>query len=198
MLLVDSREKKNVINILKRFNVEFEVTALSVGDFVVAEKGLVIERKTIADFVNSMRNGHLQKQLLQMNQYENPYLLISGSFGSLFYKGIKGWTIEHHIGAIISCAVRYKAKVLWFENDHQLIRAVVKLMNKVEDGKTINLEQTELLKNNLSIDDVYVKVLTGFPRIGIKRAKKLLQKESIKKMLEKLSNEVGFNGINSS
>lgn len=58
--------------------VECEVTALAVGDYLWEEDGICIERKEIGDFINSIRSGHLESQLLDMAQYEKPRLFISG------------------------------------------------------------------------------------------------------------------------
>ena len=193
MLLVDNQEAK-VFKYLDKEKIEYRAEALPIGDFVLEEKGIVIERKTLSDFAGSIRSGHLQKQLLQMEQAPFPFLIISGKMSEVHYLGIH-WTVEHHLGALSSCAVRYKTKILQVDNDLQLIRLVKKICNKVGDGRTITIEDTELLRNTVDVADMRLKLLTCFRGVGIKKAKKILESdEDIKDILDGLIEEMEENG----
>ena len=56
------------------FDIEFK--ELKVADYIV--KGTAIERKTVNDFISSMINKRLLKQLEELQQYESRLLVIEG------------------------------------------------------------------------------------------------------------------------
>ena len=59
---VDIREKNSLVpSVLGKLGAEVEFSTLKVGDYIV--KDFVIERKTISDFISSMINKRLSKQL---------------------------------------------------------------------------------------------------------------------------------------
>ena len=77
-ILIDKREPKKIFSFAKELGLNFEGKMLPVGDIVCEEKNIIFERKTQEDFHQSIINGRLQKQLIQMKSYSNSYLLISG------------------------------------------------------------------------------------------------------------------------
>lgn len=176
-LLIDTHEPKKVQRYAEQMEFETEVKPLPVGDIVFEEKGIVVERKEIGDWVGSIRSGHLQKQLQQMINFPHPYLIISGKTQDLHFGGIK-WTAEQHAGSLASCMVRYpNLKVMFVENDKQLVRLVKKIIEKTDDGKSISIYDTELLRNQVTEEDMRVKLLTNFPGLGVIKSRKLLDKD---------------------
>ena len=76
-IIIDYREKNSLVAsylIKENFNIEFK--ELKIGDYIV--KDTIIERKTIPDFISSIINGRLLKQLEDLKQYENKLLIIEG------------------------------------------------------------------------------------------------------------------------
>ena len=177
MLKVDNREPEKIFKLLDKFEIPYEKVELPVGDFLLEEKGICIERKSITDFISSLWSKHLHKQLLQMEQnYPNNFLIVSGDVKDLFFQGsFLKINVENWIGSLVSILVRFNIKLLMVQNDAQLVRAVKKICEKVGDGKTITIKDTELLKNKLTKEDIFIKLLTCYPRIGIKKAEKLLK-----------------------
>lgn len=168
VILVDSREERSpVFGILDREGIPYKRVTLDVGDFVYGN--ICIERKTVADFAQSIQTGHLQKQLLQMqDNYEMGFLIISGHWRTVQYGT---WSINHQIGALASISARYpKIKVLQVDNDEQLVKLVKKICEKYYDGKEVDINKTEVMKIKLSIDDVKKKMLTCIPGISTGRA----------------------------
>lgn len=57
---------------------------LPVGDYLfTTEDGaplVAFEYKMFADLVNSFNNGHLESQIIDMDQYEYPFLLVCGTY----------------------------------------------------------------------------------------------------------------------
>src|SRR5690606_7701164 len=57
-ILVDHREPQSIVDLLRSCpNVRVEVTSLPVGDFVIGP--IIVERKTVSDFEQSVMNGRL-------------------------------------------------------------------------------------------------------------------------------------------
>lgn len=193
---IDSREPEKIFKYFDKLKVEYSKEALPVGDFIYDDR-IVIERKTVEDYINSIRSGHLSKQLCQMEQYPYAYLIISGDFKNVFFNpNVKNWTVEHTLGSLASCAVRYNVKILQVANDKQLCKLVLKLCSKTFDGKKVSLESTELMKNTLSVEGLKLKMLTCLPKVGVVRGKKLLSKYPfIKEKFEELFTFIKEKGI---
>lgn len=170
LILVDTKEPTKVFDLLGKEGIKHKRVDLPVGDFVYGR--IAVERKTIQDFVQSIQKGHLQKQLIEIqNNFDIGYLIISGHLKDLKYGN---WTINHHLGALSSIAVRYpKIKILQVDNDSQLIKLVQKICEKQYDGKTPDIIKTELMKIQLTSDDIRLKMLTCIPGISFGRAKLL-------------------------
>lgn len=194
-IIVDTAEPKKIINYFKKMEVDIEQKHLPIGDIYYKEKDIIIERKEIGDFINSMRSGHLQKQLLQMQQFSYKYLIISGSLKNYTMARMKTrhymfpWTVEHHTGALASCAVRYGVTILNVDNDSQLCKLAYKIFEKTDDGKKITLKDTELLKNTITTEDMILKIMVCFNGFGIKKSEKFLKENPlIKTKIQELIN----------
>ena len=88
------------------------------GDLLVPELGFGVERKTVEDFVGSIRDGRVFKQIYKMiHSFEYPYLFVSGNLLELYS--------EPEIKSILtSCAdfqARYNIRIMFFPNDYYLI-----------------------------------------------------------------------------
>ena len=76
-IIADYREKNSlVISVLMSHGAEVEIKELKVADYIV--KDVAIERKTVSDFLSSMLNKRLIKQLEEIQQYKNKLLIIEG------------------------------------------------------------------------------------------------------------------------
>ena len=175
MIKIDSMEPEKIFRYAEQYT--FEKERLPIGDFCNNEKSFVVERKTIEDLISSLRSGHLQKQLLQMcENYEHPYLIISGNFNKSYFDKVITLSLNQWIGMLASLGVRYSGlKILQIENDKQLVDLVFKLDSKINDGKVVTIRETELLKSKVTEEDRAVHILTCFPKIGVKRAQKLME-----------------------
>ena len=76
-ITIDYREKSSLVpSELIKLGLEPEFKELKVADYIVKETA--IERKTISDFITSMINKRLLKQLEELQQYKNKLLIIEG------------------------------------------------------------------------------------------------------------------------
>ena len=77
-ILVDFREKgSRVMKALLDMKVNLELKSLGVGDFHLTEQ-VVVEYKTVKDFVDSIVDGRLLSQIKELKQYAKPLLIVEG------------------------------------------------------------------------------------------------------------------------
>jgi ERCC4-type nuclease len=179
---IDSREPPKIKTLMEKNGFKCEIEALPIGDFVYED--ICIERKEVEDFVNSIRTGHLQKQLLQMQEnYKRCYLIIIGNFDDLyFHPHIKQWTVEHTLGSLASINARYNVKVIQVKNNDHMAKIIKKIIEKSTDGKVPSLLNTELMtvKGKMTEEDTKLKMLMCIPQISYDRAQKLKKVVDIK------------------
>jgi len=94
MIVVDSREyskNQKIAEALKKEGISIEVQPLKVGDyFLICERrNVIIERKTVWDYVHSVGSRRMIDQLLMLSSVENaePRILIEGSIGLIVERG---------------------------------------------------------------------------------------------------------------
>ena len=76
-IIADNHEKNSlVISELLELGIDAEMQYFPVADFLV--NGVAIERKTISDFLSSMINKRLARQLEEIKQYPKSLLIIEG------------------------------------------------------------------------------------------------------------------------
>jgi ERCC4-type nuclease len=79
VIFADYRERE-IISHLKKMDVIVNEMNLKVGDFIVSDNRVVIERKTHSDFVSSLIDGRLFEQMKSMRENFNiPVIIIEGS-----------------------------------------------------------------------------------------------------------------------
>ena len=86
IIFVDSREN-SIEEYFKQYGCEVQKKMLLCADFLVSDR-VCIERKTVIDFVKSITDKRLFKQLKKMKEdFEKPILIIEGKeslYGTLY------------------------------------------------------------------------------------------------------------------
>ena len=194
-IIADYREKNSLVpaNLIKLgFEIKFQ--ELKVGDFIV--KDTIIERKTISDFISSMINRRLIKQLEELQQYPLRLLIIEGLEEKELYSdsqensGINPNAIR---GFLLSILLKYQTPIIYTKNSEDTAR-FISVLYKKKSGGEISLNAT---KKSLSKKERIQFILESFPGVGPKTSKKLLshfknlknifnsKKEDLKKILGK-------------
>ncbi|MCX8201780.1 MAG: ERCC4 domain-containing protein [Candidatus Caldarchaeum sp.] len=92
MIIVDSNEAAENIRVVESLKkaVETAVKPLPAGDYLIVgrEKNALVERKTIMDFLNSLK-GRLWDQLSLMRDFEGEKVLVLEGYLGLYRK--RGW-----------------------------------------------------------------------------------------------------------
>ena len=117
---IDYREKNSLVaSELVNLGIKIECLELKVGDYIV--NNVAIERKTISDFISSMINKRLVRQLEELQQYENKLLIIEGYEEQELYSEkahrINGGVHPNAVrGFILTILLRYKIPIIFSKN----------------------------------------------------------------------------------
>ncbi|MFA5071429.1 MAG: ERCC4 domain-containing protein [Candidatus Pacearchaeota archaeon] len=190
-ILVDYREKNSMVaSELIHLGFEVEFLELKVGDYLV--NNIAIERKTVSDFISSMINGHLSKQIDELQQYENKLLLIEGiEERELYSDDSEGVSSNSIRGFLLSILLKHKIPIIFTKDAEDTAKFIYVLARKKEVESPLNAT-----KKSFNKKEQMQFIIEGFPGIGPKTAKKLLEKfKTMKNIfnapLEDLQKEIG-------
>jgi len=191
-ITIDYREKNSLLpSELKYLGFEIEFKELKVADYLV--KNVAIERKTVSDFINSMINKHLLRQLEELQQYENKLLIIEGIEEQEIYSDDKQEGVHANAirGFLLSILLKHKIPLLFTKDYKDTAKFIERIARKKENEPSLNAT-----KKSRNKKEQMQFILEGFPGIGPKTAKKLLKEfrslENIFKTSKKeLKNSIG-------
>lgn len=192
-IIADYREKNSMVTSeLKSLGIEVEFKALKVADFIVGD--IAIERKTVSDFISSMINKRLLRQLEELQQYDKRLLLIEGIEEQDLYNdeldiGVNANAIR---GFILTILLTYKVPIV-FTKDQEDTAKYIAVMAKKKPKQEVSLNAKKKSRNK---KEQLQYLIEGFPGIGPTTAKKLLAefktiKNIINTPLEKLQALIG-------
>lgn len=170
-VIADYREKNSlVISYLISHGADVETKELKVADYLV--KDVAIERKTVQDFLSSMINKRLIKQIEELQQYKNKLLIIEGLEEHELYndhpEGISGNAIR---GFLLSILLKDKIPIIFTKNSEDTAKFLLVLAKK-RDKEMSQISKKKSFNNKERMQFI----LEGFPGIGPNTAKKLLEK----------------------
>jgi ERCC4-type nuclease len=190
-IFVDYREKNSMVaSELIHLGFEVEFLELKVGDYLI--NNIAIERKTVSDFIASMINQHLRKQLDELQQYENKLLLIEGiEEHELYSDNSEGMNANAIRGFLLSILLKHKIPIIFTKNAEDTAKFIDVLARKKETESSLNAT-----KKSFNKKEQMQFIIEGFPGIGPKTAKKLLEKFKTMKNIfsasqEELEKEIG-------
>lgn len=172
MIIVDRREKNSLVLaelIERKHNIKLE--QLEVADYVIGP--IAVERKTLTDFVSSMLNKRLLRQLQELKQYPKPLLIIEGiddhplyEFGKINPNAIRGM--------MLSIMLEFNIPIVLTKNSVDTAEFLILIDKRQERGaKEISLK-AKRKAFNLAQQQQFI--LEAFPGIGPATAKSLLKK----------------------
>ena len=175
-LIIDNREPKEIISIIKTRINNIELKNLDLGDFVINDKDgntiMIFERKSIQDLISSIKDGRYNEQSYRLNEYflnnHNIYYIIEGnimnfcsranetiqkmlfsSMLSLSYK--KGFSILHTSNLIETSEfiIRFYEKLISENKNNNLyeINNKEELSKKISNDNSINSDYCEVIKS---------------------------------------------------
>ena len=180
MIIIDKREKNSmVVAELIEKKQEIKLNHLKVADYIIGN--IAIERKTISDFVNSMINKRLLRQMEELKQYPKQLLIIEGVEDIALYE-IGKINPNAIRGMILSILLDFQISIILTKNSEDTAKFLI-LLDKRQKKKP---KQISLMakKRAFSLEEQQRFVLEAFPGIGPSTSKKLLKKfETIKKVI---------------
>lgn len=205
MIQIDAREDPKMLKYFEKMfldknkEISFEQKTLIVGDYACPEKGnMIVERKTIEDFIGSYQSGHMASQCGNMEaNYSENYLFISGKRDKLFFKkdlpiGIQNCKAFSYMKMKLHLLKSFpQLRIVEFENDSQLAEGVVELFT-YEGSKRID----DIVRRVVDKDDILLSQIAVIPGVGIKRAKSIKAKYTPKELYSVDEKELlGIEGI---
>lgn len=169
-IIIDYREKNSLVPArLKKENFEIEFRELKIADYIV--KDVAIERKTIDDFISSMINKRLIKQIEELQEYKHKLLIIEGYAEKNLYSDSDNTNSNAIRGFLISILLKHNIPVLFTKNPKDTARFISVIAKKREKETSLKTK-----KRTFNSKEQLQFILEGFPGIGPKTAKKLLER----------------------
>jgi ERCC4-type nuclease len=186
-VFIDDREV-SIVRLLKKMS-ECEVVRLPLGDLLIASDSgaLVVERKTVSDFVSSIRSNRLWDQLLRLMKTEEilgyevkrRLLVIHGGFWE--YTNVRSvdnrrfWSSI--FGALLEITFVYDTPIVVCENNYAFEIFLRILLDREKKGKHDGLPKARWYRkpvSRLPVKEVKFCLLDAIPMIGEVQAKNLL------------------------
>jgi len=186
MIIVDYKEKESgVVQTLANTDILIKLENLDVGDYIIGD--LIIERKNILDFINSIIDGRLYNQLEKLKDKKS-ILILEGTEDSL---GIDtNISISYIRTLILKIILEYKIPVIRTSDFLETANYLYLLTKNYNKFPNI----PEKVKNYDDLNEVKLEILKSIPGIGENLALKLLDRfKSLKNIF--LANKTDLENI---
>jgi Fanconi anemia group M protein len=167
-IVVDDREN-SVAKKLSKMDVNVDKQRLEVADFLVSED-TAVERKQAEDFVDSILDSRLFDQIIEMQDYSNPILIIEGD--NLYsHRDVHPNAIR---GALATVAIDYGMAVLWSDGNKDTAELLNSLAKREQEDKDKNIA-VRADKSPTTDKELQKYVVGGLPGVNTKIAERLLK-----------------------
>ncbi|MGQ9781670.1 MAG: ERCC4 domain-containing protein [Nitrososphaeria archaeon] len=168
-IVVDKRENMSIKLELGKLDVNIVEQMLDVGDFVLSED-VCVERKTLKDFVDSIIDGRLFSQLIQLKQkYVKPILFLE--------KGSQTDRITQNafLGALASVITDFGVPLITTQSPEEsaLLLYIIAKREQIQRKKSVKIREGE---KPVDIKEVQRYILAGIPSVNSILASRLLEK----------------------
>ena len=174
IVFVDNRElNSSVTEHMRDFDAEIVPKQLEVADYICSDR-VACERKTLRDFLSSIFNQRIFKQLKELNDsYERPVLILEGNPELLFLENRTNPNVIR--GVLGSIAVDYKIPIIWTHNPRETAAQVFWIANReqVLEKREIQIRSK---RRAPSLAHQQEFLVAGLPGISNTRARTLLKK----------------------
>jgi len=173
-IVVDHRESKNhVFRNLKEFDIDLIRNQLKTGDYICSDR-VCVERKTIPDFVQSIIDQRIFKQVREISEcFEKPLIILEGNPDLLFLeRKVHPNTIR---GALASLAIDYKIPIIWTRNAKETADQIywIAYREQVKEKRSLAIRCPRKFVNLGSRQEF---LIAGLPNVNTKLSRSLLKK----------------------
>lgn len=189
VVYVDTREQNSAIaEKLKEMGCDVRVKMLDLGDYVLSD-GIVAERKTTEDFLQSIIDGRLFEQLDRMkSNYKRPLLIIEGDFSRIY--SLRNIHKNSIIGALTSAALNYQVPVLFTSCARETVDFLYNIAKREQIGKDVDI-RLRIGRKGKTLAEQQRFVVESLPFVGAKMTKALLNEfKSIRNIANALSKDL--------
>ncbi|MFH1978228.1 MAG: ERCC4 domain-containing protein [Candidatus Aenigmatarchaeota archaeon] len=168
VIYVDTRERSTVLGYLEE-KAEVKKIKLDTGDFLCSDR-VVCERKTTADFLSSISDQRIFKQLEKLVEYQKPVIILEGNQDVLFSNGMHPNTIR---GVLSSIAIDYSIPIIWTRSAKETAEQVYWMANREQ---LIEKREIQIRPNRktTSLTQEQEFLVAGLPGISNTMSKRLL------------------------
>jgi Fanconi anemia group M protein len=168
-VVADDREN-SVAKELSRQELKVTKKRLDVADFIVSDR-TGVERKRTDDFVDSIVDGRLFEQVRELQQFDNPVLIVEGE--NLYtHRDVDPAAIR---GALSSLALDYQIPILWTEDEKDTVETLKSMAVREQEQEDREI-QVRGTKSGMNPDEVQEFIVAGIPDVNTKIAERLLKK----------------------
>ena len=187
-IVADDRERNSgVIEALLEFEeVVLDVKRIPVGDYVV-DKKIVIERKSLRDFILSIMQGRLFRQAMALKKSGmHPVLILEGTTKNIASFGLKRESIQ---GAIITLSVIMGVPLLRSKDCLETTKLIVMTAKQVNRSDSRGIPRGGNRPKDRKGMQLFI--LQSLPRIGPVKAAQLIERfGSIEAVMEANSEDL--------
>lgn len=168
VVIADDREN-SVAKKLSKMDITVRKNRLDVADFLLSER-TAVERKSASDFVDSLVDQRLFEQMPDLQQFENPVIVIEGK--DLYsHREVHPNAIR---GALASIAIDHGIPILWTDDEKdtaEMLKTLAK-REQEENNREVSIRGTKSVKSEAELQQF---VVAGLPDVNTKLAIRLLE-----------------------
>jgi ERCC4-type nuclease len=176
-IFVDYRERnKQLIDILRNNKtISLETRKLEAGDFLIEDR-LLIERKTLKDFIESIKDGRIFRQAGRLSNSGKINLIIcEGISRDIENINIKREAVQ---GILLCLSLKYRIPIMRTRSPQETVRMMISASRQILNHglKRISYQYRSQPCKISNKEKRQLFILQGLPGIGPVKAKLLLEK----------------------
>jgi Fanconi anemia group M protein len=168
-IIIDNRECQSGIHNILNKKTRIKLTQLPVGDYIVSNR-IAIERKTWADFLDSLIKKRVFNQIIRLSQaYEKSILLIENE--NNYNRNVN---VQAIYGALSSFVVDYNVNIIQTRNIQESASFIYTIAKR-EQFKMKKEFSLRGDKPKMTLKQRQQFIVEGLPHVSAVRAQKLLE-----------------------
>ena len=168
-ITIDHREKRSGIeDLLRKHNFNISWKNLAAGDYIVEDR-ILIERKTVGDFIASLKSGRLFNQCKKLTCSKLPLLMIIEGVHEEFKNRISPQSLQ---GALISITSAWQIPIIYTDNVSTTVESLVRI--GTQQIKKRELTYPKIIQTQ-TIHGSQVFFLQNLPQTGPKLTLRLIR-----------------------
>ncbi|MEM3396505.1 MAG: helicase-related protein [Thermoplasmata archaeon] len=169
-IVVDRREFRSEIpRALSKMGVHVIFRTLDVGDYLISDE-VVVERKTVEDFVNSILDGRIFEQAKALSDSNaHPLIVVEGKWNGY----TRNVSVSAVYGAICALGIDFRIPVVNFETSEETASFLHQLIKRVNNGS--RLPKIRFEKKPRSMAELQEYLVAGLPDVSTVISRRLLE-----------------------